>query len=60
MTLKEALRAAGKQYLERLMAESRGKMEAAAMEAGMTRQALYKAAPKYGVTLATRPYRKRS
>lgn len=60
MTLKEAIRAAGKDYLERLMVECRGKMEVAAMEAGISRQALYKLAPRYGVALATRPYNRKS
>lgn len=59
MTLKEALREAGRAYLEKLMSECRGKMEVAAMEAGISRKWLYKVAPKYGIKLATRPYRKR-
>ena len=60
MTYKEAVRAAGREYLERVLTEARGKVEAAAVMAGMTRQALYKVAEKHGLNAKQRPYTKRS
>ena len=49
MTFKESQRAAGREYLQRVLEEARGKVEVAAILAGMTRQALYKVARKHGL-----------
>ena len=60
MTFKESQRAAGREYLQRVISQHRGKTTAAALEAGVSRQTLYKFAAKYGVPLQSRPYRKRA
>ena len=49
MTFKDAIRLAGREYLQRVLDEARGKVEVAATMAGMTRQALYKVARKHGL-----------
>lgn len=60
MTFKETLLEAGRAYLQRVLEESRGKVEVAALLSGMTRQAFYKVAEKHGITAKHRPYTKRS
>lgn len=60
MTYREALREAGRAYLERVLTEARGKVEVAAMLAGMNRTAFYRAAGKHGIKASQRPYKKRA
>lgn len=49
MTLKEALRIAGKAYLEGVIAQKRGNISKAAMEAGISRPTMYKVMARFGV-----------
>ena len=54
MTFKEAQLAAGREYLERVLAEKGGNVTKAAMEAEVSRQGFYKLTRKYGVSLPRR------
>jgi DNA-binding NtrC family response regulator len=49
VNLKDTLQAAGRSYLERVLAEKRGNVTKAAMEAEVSRQGFYKLARRYGV-----------
>ena len=49
MTFKESQRAAGREYLQRVLAEKRGNVTKAAIEAEVSRQGFYKLARRYGV-----------
>ena len=52
MTFKESQRAAGREYLQRVLEEKGGNVTKAALEAEVSRQGFYKLARRYGVIVA--------
>ena len=49
VTFKESQRAAGREYLQRVLAEKRGNVTKAAMEAEVSRAGFYKLMDRYGL-----------
>ena len=50
MTFKDAIRLAGREYLQRVLQEKRGNVTKAAMEAEVSRQGFYKLMRRFGLS----------
>jgi transcriptional regulator of acetoin/glycerol metabolism len=60
VTLKEALRDAGRAYLYRVLSEAGGNMAKAAKIAGVHRVTFYRTCEKYGLKVENRKYVRRT
>jgi DNA-binding NtrC family response regulator len=58
VTYREAMDTANREYLTRVLAEARGKVEAAAILAGVHRATMYKLIARYGVIVTLPPQSK--